>query len=87
MPEFPNPADYTFSGEWTDARGVDHVQEPYLDAGLYNAALAAAWEARARLAVEALRIYEPYTDYNARYAAREALIAIGPLPPTERAGG
>lgn len=53
---------------------------------LYNNALAAAWEARARLALEALEktyaalgLYRRHEDVQD--SVHEALAAIGPLPP------
>lgn len=96
MPEFPIEAEY-------DANMPPRFQGDVRGMFCYEHKRATAWEARARVAVEALREMAwvgtgpypgdakmdqlSYCHMECVQNAREALALIGPLPPTERAGG
>jgi hypothetical protein len=75
MPKLPDMRDYSYgliNGEidWCD-RGREN----------YHVLLAAAWEARARLAVEMLKFASHFGSRPVASRAQEALAIIGNLPP------
>lgn len=82
MPKWPNPDDF-----YPPAHLIPPGSSP-VDAHVlrYERARADYWEARARVAVEALTTIErckcgPNDEFdNEQECAREALSAIGPLP-------
>lgn len=81
MPKLPDMRDYSYgliNGEidWCD-RGREN----------YHVLLAAAWEARARVAVKLLNELSGTVHSISQTDIDEAIAIISPLPPTERAGG